>query len=448
MFSKSPIRSSNDRFRHAGAEFRLAMTLYDAGWEAEAEAACQHAIVKGLTGIAPQLFLARLFQNQGRLEEAEGALRKAVRHDPVSPQAQHELAQLVWMRTGDIIKARAELDAAPPTAMVTSITVKLLQWVGDDRGAAALAAARAEHDPSLQILAVRAAIPVDPEGAACRLAQAGSSGNGVARAKAEIETDLALGKAIDAARRAEILHRLRPNDHYATALLAAAWRLNGDLRHRALYDYDRLVKSYRIDPPRGWNDLPSYLADLAAALDDVHRRLTHPLGQSLRNGSQTLRDLRAYAHPAIRALFAALDAPIRRHIASLRTEEYWISGAWSVRLNREGFHVDHVHPEGWLSSALYVRVPEELEGQAGWLKFGEPGTPTRPRLGAEHFVKPEPGTLVLFPSYFWHGTVPFASDLTRLTCAFDIVPRLRTRAGDKTAIDRCPASKVPIAAHH
>jgi hypothetical protein len=30
--------------------------------------------------------------------------------------------------------------------------------------------------------------------------------------------------------------------------------------------------------------------------------------------------------------------------------------------------------------------------------------------------------LVLFPSYFWHGTVPFSSEQARLTVAFDAVP--------------------------
>jgi hypothetical protein len=29
---------------------------------------------------------------------------------------------------------------------------------------------------------------------------------------------------------------------------------------------------------------------------------------------------------------------------------------------------------------------------------------------------------VLFPSYVWHGTVPFAGDQPRLTVAFDAVP--------------------------
>jgi hypothetical protein len=86
--------------------------------------------------------------------------------------------------------------------------------------------------------------------------------------------------------------------------------------------------------------------------------------------------------------------------------------------------VDHVHPAGWLSTACYIDLPGAVsgEGRQGWLKFGQPGTPTRPPLEAERFVKPEPGMLVLFPSYMWHGTVPFSSGERRLTIAFDLVP--------------------------
>ena len=59
--------------------------------------------------------------------------------------------------------------------------------------------------------------------------------------------------------------------------------------------------------------------------------------------------------------------------------------------------------------------------RAGWLKFGEPGMPVEDCL-PEHFVEPKPGMLVLFPSYFWHGTVPFEDGGRRLTAAFDAVP--------------------------
>jgi hypothetical protein len=124
-------------------------------------------------------------------------------------------------------------------------------------------------------------------------------------------------------------------------------------------------------------------------------------------------------------LFGALDPPIRRHLAALGASDqnYAIASAWSVRLNSGGFHINHVHPEGWISSAFYVRIPGDLQGSEGFLKFGEPGPPTSPHLGEEHLVKPEPGLLALFPSYMWHGTVPFFSKEKRLSCAFDVVRR-------------------------
>jgi hypothetical protein len=52
---------------------------------------------------------------------------------------------------------------------------------------------------------------------------------------------------------------------------------------------------------------------------------------------------------------------------------------------------------------------------------------TMPSLDAELSVRPELGLLVLFPSYFWHGTLPFHSDQPRLTVAFDVVPDMSTR---------------------
>jgi hypothetical protein len=60
--------------------------------------------------------------------------------------------------------------------------------------------------------------------------------------------------------------------------------------------------------------------------------------------------------------------------------------------------------------------------EEGVLTFGEPSMATTPALTAEYSVRPSVGLLVLFPSYFWHGTVPFCSIQSRLTVAFDAVP--------------------------
>ena len=403
-------------------EYGLAAVLYAAAREEEAEAACRRAMAKGLDGVEPWLFLGRLMTLQSRFEEAEEALGEAVARDPMSEEGQRELANLIWMRTGDVVKACAFLDAAPPTAGLTALTVKLLQDAGEHDIAYGLVADRAwRGDPSLHLLAARAAVRANPAACDRHLAMVPSWVNLRARAKGEIEADLALGRGEQAARRAEALSEAYPDDHYVTALKAAAWRLTDDERGRELYDYERLVRTYRIDPPEGWATLEAYLADLARSLDRLHGPLTHPIGQSLRGGSQTQRSLLDHPDPEIRALLQAIDSPVRRHMAALGEDgDYDFAGAWSVRLNPHGCHADHVHPEGWLSSAFYIRLPETA-GREGWIKFGEPGTPTSPPLEPGHWIRPEPGMLVLFPSYMWHGTAPFSSDGTRLTCSFDLV---------------------------
>ncbi|MGZ3315308.1 MAG: tetratricopeptide repeat protein, partial [Caulobacteraceae bacterium] len=232
---------------YAGADYGLAAALYAAGREDEAEAACRRAIAKGLDRVEPWVFLGRLMTLQSRTEEAEGAYREAVARDPLSVDAQRELAQLIWMRTADAAKARAFLDAAPPTADLTALTVKLLQDAGEHDAAYALAAERAARDQSLQLLAARAALRVDPDACDRHLAAVPPWVNPRARAKGEIEADLALGRGAQAAQRAEALSAAHPDDHYVTALKAAAWRMAGDTRVRTLYDYGRLVRTYRIE---------------------------------------------------------------------------------------------------------------------------------------------------------------------------------------------------------
>ena len=94
-----------------------------------------------------------------------------------------------------------------------------------------------------------------------------------------------------------------------------------------------------------------------------------------------------------------------------------------MQLRPSGFHTNHVHPRGWLSSAYYIALPETsaAEPNGGWLKFGEPG-PRIDGCAAEYSIKPAEGMLVLFPSYMWHGTVPFHDKAARTTIAFDVVP--------------------------
>jgi hypothetical protein len=216
---------------------------------------------------------------------------------------------------------------------------------------------------------------------------------------------------------------------------ATAARMLGDPLYRLLCDYDRCVRVYEIEPPAGWRSTAELNAALVTVLRARHRFTAHPIDQSLRHGSQTARSLLTEESFVIRSALEAFRPPLEdyqraigsdaSHPLSARNNgQAQFSGCWSVQLHREGFHVNHIHPRGWISSAYYVSVPEETrdaDAKSGWIKFGEPHVPM-PGMVPERFVQPRAGRLVLFPSYLWHGTNAIHGDEPRLTMAFDAVP--------------------------
>ena len=89
-----------------------------------------------------------------------------------------------------------------------------------------------------------------------------------------------------------------------------------------------------------------------------------------------------------------------------------------------------MHPEGWLSSAYYVSIPETTNrssttdgpDRSGWLKFGVPPLALPVQQEVLKWVEPKPGLLALFPSYLWHATEPVADGGLRVTAPFDMLP--------------------------
>ena len=67
-------------------------------------------------------------------------------------------------------------------------------------------------------------------------------------------------------------------------------------------------------------------------------------------------------------------------------------------------------------------VKDEKE-QQGWIKFGEPVFDLALKNPVRRTIQPVPGRLVLFPSYMWHGTIPFHDAAARTTIAFDVTPK-------------------------
>ncbi|MCW3846266.1 putative 2OG-Fe(II) oxygenase [Sphingomonas sp. LB-2] len=208
---------------------------------------------------------------------------------------------------------------------------------------------------------------------------------------------------------------------------AIGWRLAGDPRLGWLED-PRLVSVIDLA-----DKLPP-LDRLAGLLRGLHLARAAPMDQSVRGGTQTDGMLFTRIEPEICALRAAMVDAVEAHIAGLpppdpahpvlalrRDRRVRFSGSWSVRLGGAGRHINHVHPMGWLSSALYIALPEPGPGHEGWLQLGAPQASLGLDLPPLRWIEPRPGRLVLFPSTLWHGTVSFAQG-ERLTVAFDVAP--------------------------
>ncbi|HTK35822.1 MAG TPA: tetratricopeptide repeat protein [Caulobacteraceae bacterium] len=424
-------------------EIALAGTLRELGRHQEAEEAARRAVAAVGEHPVAMNALGQVLRDLGRLEESEGVYRQALTRAPFDPMLHLGLASLIWARTGDPGRAAAALDSVlrqRTTTPLLAVRAKLHTRSGQPAQAYALlaeASTQVPDDPMLHAAAATAAVHAGQvEAGLVHAERAHALAPGVGQIRALLaEAQLAAGQPERALGIVADLVKQSPEDQQYLALQAVAWRLTGDPRYRGLYDYEAMVGVFTLEPPEGWSSLEAYLADLAVTLKAMHAMGGDPLDQSVRKGAQTEQNLALSADPVVQAFFKAVEAPVADYLARLgkgrdplrarNGSGHRIKTAWSVKLEPDGFHADHLHPDGWLSSAFYVELPKAMgddQAKQGWLKFGQPGAPTRPALEPEHFVRPEPGRLVLFPSYMWHGTVPFGGDETRLTMAFDVVP--------------------------
>lgn len=210
-------------------------------------------------------------------------------------------------------------------------------------------------------------------------------------------------------------------------LAELAWRQLSDQRSDVARYGDTFIRTYDL------SEKIAAIPGLPDRLRSLHRAQEQPIDQSLRGGTQTdgplfsrldpeIRALRAVVMDAVADYVAALPAPIAGHpLLGAKRDPLRFAGSWSVRLTEGGHHVEHVHPAGWISSALYIAVPDGAEADpahGGWLSLGDAPS-LAPGLPAITQIAPRPGRLVLFPSTMWHRTLPFSAG-ERLTVAFDI----------------------------
>lgn len=431
--------------QYGAAHHSLASLLGETGRSEAALSELDLAAAAGVQGPDIDFTRASTLMALYRFDDAERLLTDSIRSTPEQVTTQRLLARIRYMRSAENF---AEEFASAVCRYPADATLRI-GYAQALRGAGRLEDARATLQDGLRrdwtdprLFAELAAV--------CQEAGDFEEALQYARSALTLKPDearfqdvlidalLSLGRAREAMPVIESLRRRDPMNQWYVAMEATAARLLGDSRYVAYYDYDNLVRSFELSPPPGWSSIEAFHAELIPVLEDRHRFHAEPLDQSLRSGTQTPRSLLGDPDPLIQAFLRALDEPIgeyRKAIGFAQEHPFkarnrgasTFKGCWSVLLKRGGYHVNHVHTEGWMSSAYYVDVPGEAadeQVQSGWLKFGEPRFQV-PGAFPEKLLQPRAGRLVLFPSYMWHGTTPVVSDEQRLTVAFDVVPRDR-----------------------
>lgn len=178
------------------------------------------------------------------------------------------------------------------------------------------------------------------------------------------------------------------------------------------------------------------LEALRLYLVDRHNDASEPQSQSFEGGTQISHVLYDNSNPISEKFLSFVRSSVNtylsnlagrkpRYLGSVNSEraDVKIHEGWSVNLKSGGEHKYHIHPEGALSAVFYVDTPSEVNGESsqGHLAFGVPEFVADLESKPEYLVTPEEGKLVIFPSHLWHGTLPFCSQQSRLTVAFDIV---------------------------
>ena len=392
----------------------LGVTLQEVAAYGEAIKALHQAIAIDARSFAAHYNLGIVLAAQRRFDEAIVAYRNALAIDPQAPSAHLNLGFVLQQvhRIDEAIVCYERAIAAAPDLAQAHIN---------------LGGALYEKGQLTEALGViRRALALDPRNAETHVNLA--------------QTLQALGDLAGAETAFRRALELEPGLTLAKAHLSIALQQLGkpDVA-RGLLDYEALLRTRRLERVEGWPTIAAFNAELATYVYGHPTLMRDPPAKATKFGSQTMEILNCVDRPIVAlqrfiedsvAHYIATNWPAARSAFAAPPPSAWKLHGWAVVLRSGGHQTPHFHPEAVVSGVYYVRVPDIVRagtaGEAGFIKFGHPGASGYganagdDRLTAA--VRPEEGMIVLFPSYFWHFTVPFESQEDRISIAFDVLP--------------------------
>ena len=250
------------------------------------------------------------------------------------------------------------------------------------------------------------------------------------------EVFLEMGKALEAVKCLDQALKLAPANPWALSLKAIALDATRDADgFKELMNYSTFIRTAKSETPDGFKTLGNFNHRLKNYIESHETLTREPLNISTRKGSQTLGNILADNNHTIQVMkglvnkvvedyLANLPEPEEHAFIALKPKAFRLEG-WGVQLERQGHQEPHIHRGAWLSGVYYVSLGDIVgdEDTQGWIEFGRgPAQYYREdEKCSSHLMRPEEGVFVLFPSYFWHRTIPFEKNQNRVSFAFDVV---------------------------
>lgn len=468
------------RRRPNDAEFQMNLGNVLAGLGMEDHALSAYASAQALAPkyAEPAFNAGMLLLGMGRNADAAERFAQALERDPGHVPATLQRAEALC-RMDDLVGARALLEALvnrrPADAAARTNLAAVLGVLGLHADALAMAEIAIAADPGLaeahynagvQELALnnpvgaftrfRHALALQPQNAAAALNMGEAallSGDrdgaerGFARAldldptfaKAAIShADLMLsaGNPAGAIDRIERFLVRNPGQPSALAFKALALRDAGRAADAAeISSIDRFVLPLTIAAPDGYESLEAFNAALAAHVARHPTLMPSPVSHATRHGLHSgelltgdLGPMQAFADLVLggfRTYCGRFEGAPAHPFLDRMPADVRLS-IWAVVMEEGGHQVPHIHPSAWLSGVYYVEVPASVRADdashAGWIEFGR--APDDIHVASDPAVEtflPAPGRMLLFPSHFYHRTLPLAGNARRISIAFDVM---------------------------
>ncbi len=228
-----------------------------------------------------------------------------------------------------------------------------------------------------------------------------------------------------------------PNNVRANAYKVVGLRGVGKNQEaNVLVGFGSLVRTFNIANEGHISNLEKFNKELSRTLKN-HPNLSSdwdPHHRAIRGGavvprlfdhkSEILEVLEGTLRQLIDGYVQSLPEDSKHPYLSRKPSNYELD-IWANLLGPDDHQSAHIHNQGWMSGVYYVTVPSHIDASnphAGWIEFNRPGYGL-PCLGGDEnieVIEPKAGMVILFPSYVWHGTIPFVGTGERISIAFDL----------------------------